>query len=120
MLWVLSGGKLIRNISPRHNLRHLCYLSLDWQIEEKAPNPNTRTESIYVNSTHTKGVSLEKSPKCLDTWEIIGTAPDGVIEAAINYNSRTAGIQFHPEYYSGEDNGRKLLLNIIDKLIELP
>lgn len=112
ILWASSGGKLIHDIKDykgaAHPYHHIMNLAVGWR-------PKSNNAFTYINSLHHQAARLEAGIP--DGWEIIGTAHDGIPEAAINFDLMIGGVQYHPESMNNDDGGREIWDMIVGRLL---
>lgn len=97
VLAVAAGGTLVQDL-PGADADHLAHEQLNDPAEPSHPLRLTQADrlglpaQLQINSTHHQAV---KSPGSLT---VVGTAPDGVVEAVLATDHRYAvGVQWHPE-----------------------
>ncbi len=113
ILWAKTGGKLIHDINPRHSDRHQMFLREDWRWMNIQTNEEQRI--VHVNSLHHQGIDLARG--FAPGWDIVGTASDGLPEAAINYSNKIAGVQYHPEMMNATSGARWVWDKMVKQLV---
>jgi len=106
-LHVSLGGTLIQHMDGHAGSLHQL-LDEDGRILEG-------WKDLRVNSTHHQGVPLEET---LDYDEVY-TSPDLNVEAFIDLERLTLGVQYHPEYLNCPESGFEFFQQVILKKLEV-
>lgn len=108
-LWVASGGKMIQHIENAHEQWHSIYVANGWLNKEGG------MFETHTNSYHHQGLRLDGPIP--EGWDIVATAEDGIVEAAVNFDLRLGGVQYHPEGMQEHQHGKKLFYEITDRIL---
>lgn len=100
-LHVSLGGTLIQDIAGHAGSIH--------DLLDENGKVITGWEGLKVNSTHHQAIPLEES----DNYDEVFTSPELTVEAFADYERRTIGFQFHPEYANCPELGVKFFTEML-------
>ena len=119
VLNVALGGSLYTHIEDQipNALQHACFTTHppDHEAHNIIMKPDSLMTEIYqrdevmVNSLHHQGVKVVP-----DQWEIVGHAPDGLVEAiSLPGHPFGLGVQWHPEWMPEDKYQQKLFTTFV-------
>lgn len=101
---VAAGGTLIGHLPDHSELEHSERNRFAETVHEVELRPGSTVSralgglgTVAVNSLHHQAVD-----RVGDGLEVVGRAPDGVVEAIETDDGRTIGVQWHPEFLPRE------------------
>lgn len=119
MLNVAFGGSLFQDIYGQNSgagIQH--YQKNDLILPTHHVNVTSESKLAqlvgqhpYVNSLHHQAIK-----KVADEFNIIATAPDGIIEAISSSDNRMSGVQWRPDKLTNDPNQEKIFMDFFEQI----
>lgn len=119
ILNVAFGGSLFQDIYGQNSgagIQHLQASPLSQPAHHVNITPESRLAQIignhpYVNSYHHQAIK-----NIADNFNIVASAPDGIIEAIASNDNLMQGIQWRPDLLNNDPNQEKIFTTFFDQI----
>ena len=119
ILNVAFGGSLFQDIYGQNSgagIQHLQASPLSQPAHHVNITPESRLSQIigdhpYVNSYHHQAIK-----NIADNFNIVASAPDGIIEAIASNDNLMQGIQWRPDLLNNDPNQEKIFTTFFDQI----
>ncbi|MBD5432427.1 MAG: type 1 glutamine amidotransferase [Lactobacillus sp.] len=119
ILNVAFGGSLFQDIYGQNSgagIQHVQASNLSLPAHHVNVTPESQLAQVignhpYVNSLHHQAIK-----KVADNFNIVATAPDGIIESIESSDGLMQGIQWRPEELSSDESQAKIFTSFFNKI----